>query len=117
METKDIPMLYFIGTQVFWIRTKKKKAYFNYPIITEACNREVLELANFFKPHLLDILDIHTPLLKKNYTKAVYSKEVAFEEYFIWVYHILYSDVTDRLIARGLISIPDEKVGFYIFQS
>ncbi|MGD1945056.1 MAG: hypothetical protein ACFB0A_02015 [Croceivirga sp.] len=93
-----------------------KTSSFKYPIITSECSEDLLKVSGFFKPDLLEILNQYDTLLRAEYNKSLYRKELSYEEFFIWIYHILYTDVTDRLIADGLILIPKEKVAFYIFQ-
>ena len=70
---------------------------FLFPIISMDCYPKVLELANYFKPQLIDILQKNDDFLRKYYAESNYADEVSYEEFFIWIYHILYSDVTDRL--------------------
>lgn len=94
----------------------QNKEDFSYPIVNNGCNLEIMELANRFKPYLIKILNKHSSLLKVLYKDMNYAKEVTYEEFFIWIYHILYSDVTDRLLEINLIKIPDEKVSFYIVE-
>ncbi|MEM9364144.1 MAG: hypothetical protein AAGA43_15995 [Bacteroidota bacterium] len=94
----------------------KEGEVFHYPIVTSECQLEIQELANYFKPYLIDILLNYDPVLKKGYERSLYSKEVSFEEYFMWVYHILYSQVTNMLVRLEHIVIPKEKVSFYVFQ-
>lgn len=89
---------------------------FEYPIITSKCNEGVRKLAAFFKPKLLSILNHHTSMIKEIYRNSTYKKEISYEEYFIWAYHILYTDITNELISKGHIVIPKEKIVFYIFQ-
>lgn len=89
---------------------------FDYPIVTPDCAAEIQQLADYFKPDLLSLLHQHDSFLRKGYQASPYAKEVTYEEYFMWVYHILYSQVTDLLIASKDIIIPPEKVSFYIYQ-
>nr|WP_299341329.1 hypothetical protein [Allomuricauda sp.] len=97
-------------------KSLKEGEEFNYPIVTQECQAEIQELANYFKPYLIDILVNNDLLLRKEYERSTYSNEVSYEEYFMWVYHILYSKVTDMLVDSGHIVLPKEKVSFYIFQ-
>ncbi|MEM8893323.1 MAG: hypothetical protein AAGC88_02025 [Bacteroidota bacterium] len=87
-----------------------------YPIFNNQCYVEVLELANYFKPHLIRILSEHTPSLEALYAEMKYTEEVTYEEFFIWIYHILYSHTTDILLESRLLSLPEEKVSFYIVE-
>ncbi|WP_422860411.1 hypothetical protein ACOKFD_06000 [Flagellimonas sp. S174] len=89
---------------------------FKYPVITPDCNNGLMNLAGFFKPKLLKVLNHYDSMIREEYNKTLYKKEVSYEEYFIWIYHILYTDITNQLIENGHIYIPKEKVAFYIFQ-
>lgn len=89
---------------------------FEYPIVTPECNIEIQALANYFKPYLIDILNKHDSHLRKGFQNSAYSKEISYEEYFMWVYHVLYSHVTDILVDSENIVIPAERVSFYVFQ-
>ncbi|MEM9077160.1 MAG: hypothetical protein AAGC43_08975 [Bacteroidota bacterium] len=97
-------------------KTLKEGEIFDYPIVTAECQLEIMALADYYKPYVLDILNKNDMLFRKTYRDSSYSKEVSFEEYFMWVYHILYSQVTDMLIRLEHIVIPKEKVSFYVFQ-
>lgn len=85
-----------------------------YPVIDTLDNKKIQQIADSFKPSLLSILAKNKTYLLENYNKSIYSKEVSFEEYFIWLYHIYYTAVTDELIKEKLIMLPKEKVAFYI---
>ena len=89
---------------------------FGYPVITSECNAEIQALADYFKPYLIAILRSNDAFLRTGFKGSIYAKNVSYEEYFMWVYHILYSQVTDALVAAGEITIPPEKVSFYVYQ-
>ena len=97
-------------------KTLKEGEVFDYPIVTAECQLEIQALADYYKPYLLDVLNNYDWLLRKMYRDSAYSNEVSYEEYFMWVYHILYSEVTDVLVVSGDIVLPQEKVSFYLFQ-
>jgi hypothetical protein len=92
---------------------KNRKA-FNYPIIDTLTYKALQKIANFYKQDLIKILDKNKRTLYENYKNSKYFKEISFEEYFIWLYHIYYTGVTDELIKRNVITLPEEKVSFYV---
>lgn len=63
-------------------------------------------LANDFKPRLITILKDNSAYIDKIYKESVYYDKISFEEFFIWWYHFIYTDVTDELAKKGLLSIP-----------
>ncbi|WP_281225905.1 hypothetical protein [Flavobacterium aquiphilum] len=87
---------------------------FQYPVIDTLDYSKLQVIADEYKPILIDILNKYKPKLLKEYNKSIYATEISFEEYFIWFYHIYYTAVTDELIKRKSIKLPDEKVAFYI---
>ncbi len=72
-------------------------------------------LAAMFEPTLLGILERHRSGFVDEFTSAAHSEGVSFEEYFIWWYHLMYTDVTDALAARGSLTVPEKGVFFYTF--
>lgn len=100
----------------FQYQDSLKRRSISHPVITNKCNNNILKIANYFKPSLLSIIESNDELLRDMYTKSRYAKEVTYEEYFIWLYHILYSEATENLIEQGAIKIPEEKVSFYVLQ-
>jgi carbonic anhydrase len=74
------------------------------------------KIADSFEPTLIKILNQNKNQIQSNYNKSIYSKEISFEEYFIWVYHFIYTEATDELIRRKEIKLPKEDVAFYILK-
>ena len=89
----------------------------NCPIIDIKDYGELQKTANSFKPTLITILNQRKDLFQKTYRESVYSSEISYEEYFIWVYHFFYTAVTEELISRKVISMPKEKVAIYILKN
>ncbi len=87
---------------------------FIFPIIDPLSYSKLQKIADDFKPILLSILNKNKIIFNKMYDNSIYSSEVSFEEYFIWVYHIYYTAVTDELINQKIIKIPKDKVSFYV---
>jgi hypothetical protein len=87
------------------------------PLIGNNDNDKLQKIADTFKPALIKILDKNKEIVRKNYQASIYSKEISFEEYFIWMYHFIYTGVTDELISRKEIKLPEENVAFYILKN
>jgi hypothetical protein len=64
-------------------------------------------IAQDFKPKLLKILDSRTAYSHNVYEITGYAGEIAFEEFFIWWYHFIYTQATNILAERGKLIIPD----------
>jgi len=64
---------------------------------------------------IISVLEAHKDRIQSSYQKSIYGEEITFEEYFIWWYHFLYTDVTNLLAAdRGLIATPSSGVSTYL---
>ena len=64
-------------------------------------------IAQDFKPKLLKILEARTAYSRSVYEITGYAGEIAFEEFFIWWYHFIYTQATTILAERGKLIIPD----------
>jgi hypothetical protein len=71
------------------------------------------EIAKDYKPKLLKILNEQTDYSRKVYEKSGYSDEIAFEEFFIWWYHFIYTSATNILANRNYLTIPEEGNFYY----
>jgi hypothetical protein len=71
------------------------------------------EIAKDFKPKLLKVLNEQTDYSRKVYEKSGYSDEIAFEEFFIWWYHFIYTSATNILANRNYLTIPEEGNFYY----
>ena len=74
------------------------------------------QMPKVFLPTLVDILENHKPYFKKVYTELNYDKEISFEEFFIWWYHIIYSETTNKLIKDNIIVKPKNGLFYYKVQ-
>jgi hypothetical protein len=75
----------------------------------------VLEkMAEDFSPRLLGILEGTRPYAEKVFVDSGYSKEVAFNEFYIWWYHFIYTRATDLMAEAGLLSVPAD--GNFLYQ-
>jgi len=73
-------------------------------------------LASEFKPILVQILNDNRSYLEDQYSKTIYAKEITFEEYFIWLYHFIYTRATNILAQKKYLKIPENGNFFYKFQ-
>jgi hypothetical protein len=64
------------------------------------------EIAKDDKPKLLKILNENTDYSREVYEKTGYSDEIAFEEFFIWWYHFIYTNATNILADSKKLIIP-----------
>ena len=65
------------------------------------------EIAAEFKPKLLKILADRTGHSHEVFEITGYANEIAFEEFFIWWYHFIYTQTTNILAERGKLIIPE----------
>lgn len=65
------------------------------------------EIAEDFRPKLLNILDEQSDYSHTVYQKTGYSDRIKFEEFFIWWYHFLYTDATNILAKMNKLTIPN----------
>ena len=66
-----------------------------------------------FLPTLIDILEKNSAEFQKLYTDYGYMGEISFEEFFIWYYHLIYTEVTNQLIKKGVINKPENGLFYY----
>jgi len=68
------------------------------------------EMAEYYKPVLLKILEKYKPMFIEFYDNSVFKNELSFEEYFIWYYHFIYTKATDKLADKSHIEIPENGI-------
>jgi len=88
-------------------KTLKEMMIMNIPFLTKNDQRILREMAAFYKPKLIEVLETNRYIFVKEYEKFVYKNEISFGEYFIWYYHFLYTSVTDKLAEKGFLIIPE----------
>jgi len=71
------------------------------------------EIARDFRPDLLKVLNEQADYSREVYEKSGYSDEIAFEEFFIWWYHFIYTSATNILANRNFLTIPEEGNFYY----
>ncbi|PCI02831.1 MAG: hypothetical protein COB81_04810 [Flavobacteriaceae bacterium] len=74
------------------------------------------EMPKTFLATYLKILNKHKPTFVKIYKELAFEKETSFEEFFIWYYHIIYTQTTDLLIKQQLIKKPTNGLFYYEFK-
>ncbi len=71
------------------------------------------ELAADFRPKLLQLLEEETEFSQQVYERTGYAEKIAFEEFFIWWYHFIYTEATNILAEKNLLTIPEEGNYYY----
>ncbi len=94
-------------------KIKKDKSYLdslvnNAPKITNVEMEFFEQLASDFKPKLLNILTDNKRYIHSIYKKTGYENEISFEEFFIWWYHFIYTDITNILAKHNELQIPQD---------
>lgn len=74
--------------------------------VSKADNKILEEIAGNYLPHLLKILENERNYSRKVYSKLGYDKEISFEEFFIWWYHFIYTQATNEMNEKGMLTIP-----------
>lgn len=90
--------------------------YFNDPTVPYVLPEDEKifdEMANRFLPVLLKILKGKRAYFEKQYRGSVYRYEISFNEYFLWVYHFIYTRATDIMAERKMLTIPGSGNFFY----
>ncbi|MCD4792095.1 MAG: hypothetical protein K8R54_02590 [Bacteroidales bacterium] len=86
------------------------------PVFNLTDNKKLNKIANLITDNLIDLFEKNRDFLEKNYQNSSYCNEITFEEYFIWWYHIFYTEVTEYLILKNHIKRPATGVFPYIFK-
>lgn len=93
-----------------WMHYQDKKVYhFNkndfdyfYNQIPEVFHQTLIEILNRNKSYFNDV-----------YEELGYDKEITFNEFFIWWYHIIYSEATNKLINENIIKKPQNGLIYF----
>ncbi|WP_088321642.1 hypothetical protein [Bacillus wiedmannii] len=72
------------------------------------------EIANTISEDLVLLFNENDKPLKEYFVSSRYSKEINYEEFFIWWYHFFYTKVTEELIKQGVIITSTQKNQTYI---
>ncbi|MFL0403188.1 hypothetical protein ACH0BP_16000 [Bacillus nitratireducens] len=84
------------------------------PVFTAADLSILNEIANTVSEDLILLCKENEKPLKEYFASSRYSKEITYEEFFIWWYHFFYTKVTEELIKHGVIKISSQKDQSYI---
>lgn len=85
------------------------------PVLSERDEQVLDEMAALLAPDLIGLLERYRSVLMDAYLASPYGTTVSFEEYFMWWYHVYYTEVTDLLIERGVIQYPESGIVSYVF--
>lgn len=85
------------------------------PVLDDRDDEILSDMAGGMTPDLIALLEAHRSEVTRAYSASPYADEVTFEEYFMWWYHLYYTAVTDRLIAEGIIALPESGLTTYLF--
>lgn len=77
------------------------------PKINQSDNMKLKAIAESFAPALLEILETNRSYARDVFQKTGYADEIAFEEFYLWWYHFIYSRATDILAEQGALTIPE----------
>jgi hypothetical protein len=88
-------------------KTLEEMSTMDIPFLSKSDQKILKEMANFYRPILIEILEKNRILFKKEYKSSVFYNELTFSQYFIWYYHFLYTKTTDVLALNNNISIPE----------
>ncbi|MDA1583075.1 hypothetical protein [Bacillus tropicus] len=72
------------------------------------------EIVNTISEDLVLLFNENDKPLKQYFASSRYSKEITYEEFFIWWYHFFYTKVTEELIKQGVIITSTQKNQTYI---
>jgi hypothetical protein len=64
------------------------------------------KIAQDFLPHLLKVLENRRGYAEKIYKEMGYSKEITFDEFFIWWYHFIYTKATNLMAEENMLKVP-----------
>ena len=86
------------------------------PVFNLKDNKKLNKIANLITNDLIVLFEKNRNTFEKNYQNSSYCNEITFEEYFIWWYHIFYTEVTENLILKDHIKRPATGVFPYILK-
>lgn len=88
-------------------KTNEELMKMEIPLLSKRDQNILDEMAELYKPTLINILEQNRARFIREYEKSVFKNEISFEEHFIWYYHFLYTKVTDQLAQKGELVIPE----------
>lgn len=66
-----------------------------------------------FLPTLINILEKNNAEFLQLFNEYGYSGKISFEEFFIWYYHLVYTEATNELIKKKVIKKPGSGLFYY----
>lgn len=84
------------------------------PVLDSEDNAALSSMADLVIDDLVTLLERYRSEVTQAYEASPFAREITFEEYFMWWYHLFYTAVTDRLIAEGHIARPASGITTYI---
>jgi len=104
---KDFCFITYGNNRKNHYKTVKELSNMDIPLLSKSDQKILVEMANFYKPTLLKVLEKNRSLFEKEYKNSIYYNELTFSEYFIWYYHFLYTKTTNILAQNNSIHIPE----------
>lgn len=84
------------------------------PVLSEADSEALDGVAGLVRAPLIARLNAEKEALRRLHARSPYAQETTFEEYFMWWYHVYYTQVTDALIAAGAAAPPRAGIVTYV---
>lgn len=84
--------------------------------ISKADNQILNEIAQDFKPTILNVLNRNSDYIRKVYKETGYENEISFEEFFIWWYHFIYTKATDIMNEKKILIVPESGNFEYVIE-
>lgn len=84
------------------------------PVFKKADLSILSEIANTISEDLILLFKENEKPLKEYFASSRYSKEITYEEFFIWWYHFFYTKITEELIKQDIIRISIQENQTYI---
>lgn len=75
-------------------------------VVSKSDNEILDKIAASYLPELIKVLEKNRDYSFKIYSNLGYDKEITFEEFFIWWYHFIYTQTTNEMNAKGMLSVP-----------
>lgn len=88
-------------------KTFEELSSMDIPLLSKKDQSVLAEMAEIYKPKLIDILKKNKSQFIEYYNNSVFKNELSFEEYFVWYYHFLYTKATNILSELKQIKIPE----------
>ncbi len=91
-------------------KTLQELSEMDIPFLSKKDQAILKEMAELYKPKLIEILKRNKETFVKNYENSTFKNENSFEEYFIWFYHFLYTSATNNLNKKNYLNVPESGI-------